>query len=144
VVRRAACDVRVLGLVPSRQRRQLAFRIGTVFGQRSQLWYQLPPRDTFALLGRVYEIDRREHARRVATLSAIFGLDRLAGPPVRQLSRGGGRRGGMAGGAAPRRRRRACCPPRASFSSTSRRSASISPPRPRSAICCGRNRWPRA
>jgi len=40
----------VLGLVPSRERRRLAFQIGTVFGQRSQLWYQLPPRDTFELL----------------------------------------------------------------------------------------------
>src|SRR5262245_6849094 len=39
--------VRVLGLVPCRERHSLAFRIGTVFGQRSQLWYQLPPRDTF-------------------------------------------------------------------------------------------------
>jgi ABC-2 type transport system ATP-binding protein len=81
-------EARVLGFEPARQRRALAYRIGTVFGQRSQLWYQLPPRDTFALLGRVYEIDRREHARRVATLSAIFGLDRLVDTPVRQLSLG--------------------------------------------------------
>jgi ABC-2 type transport system ATP-binding protein len=81
-------EARVLGFEPARERRALAYRIGTVFGQRSQLWYQLPPRDTFALLGRVYEIDRREHARRVETLSAIFGLDRLVDTPVRQLSLG--------------------------------------------------------
>jgi len=56
-----AGEVRVMGLVPSRQRTELAFAIGTVFGQRSQLWYQLPPRDTFELLGRVYEIDARAH-----------------------------------------------------------------------------------
>src|SRR5262245_17230636 len=80
--------VRMLGFVPSRQRRALAYRIGTVFGQRSQLWYQLPARDTFALLGRVYEIDRDEHRRRVEALSAIFGLDRLVNTPVRQLSLG--------------------------------------------------------
>src|SRR5258708_28688555 len=48
-----AGEVHVLGLVPSRERRELAFQIGTVFGQRSQLWYQLPPKDTFELLGRV-------------------------------------------------------------------------------------------
>src|SRR6185295_9458004 len=36
-----AGEVRVLGLEPSRQRHELAFRVGTVFGQRSQLWYQL-------------------------------------------------------------------------------------------------------
>src|SRR5262245_54472945 len=70
-------EVRVLGLTPSRQRRQLAFHIGTVFGQRSQLWYQLPPRDTFQLLGRVYEIDRREHQRRIDALSSLFALGAL-------------------------------------------------------------------
>ncbi len=80
--------VRVLGLEPSTERRALAFRIGTVFGQRSQLWYQLPPRDTFALLGRVYDVDRDRHRRRVETLTALFGLGRLIDTPVRQLSLG--------------------------------------------------------
>jgi ABC-2 type transport system ATP-binding protein len=83
-----AGELRVLGLVPSRQRRQLAFQIGTVFGQRSQLWYQLPPRDTFELLGRVYEIDPREHRRRVETLSSVFALGALVTTPVRHLSLG--------------------------------------------------------
>jgi ABC-2 type transport system ATP-binding protein len=83
-----AGDVRVLGLEPSRQRRELAFRIGTVFGQRSQLWYQLPPRDTFELLGRVYEIERAEHRRRVDVLTSAFGLGPLLDTPVRQLSLG--------------------------------------------------------
>jgi viologen exporter family transport system ATP-binding protein len=80
--------VRVLGLVPSRERRQLAFQIGTVFGQRSQLWYQLPPRDTFELLGRVYEIDRRHHRRRLEALTSVFELGTLVDTPVRQLSLG--------------------------------------------------------
>jgi ABC-2 type transport system ATP-binding protein len=81
-------DVRVLGFVPSRQRRQLAFHVGTVFGQRSQLWYQLPARDTFELLGRVYEIDGREHRRRIATLISAFELGSLVNTPVRHLSLG--------------------------------------------------------
>jgi ABC-2 type transport system ATP-binding protein len=81
-------DVHVLGLVPSRQRRQLAFQIGTVFGQRSQLWYQLPPRDTFELLGRVYDIDPRQHRRRIETLSSLFALGALVTTPVRHLSLG--------------------------------------------------------
>jgi len=81
-------DVRVLGLVPSRQRRQLAFQIGTVFGQRSQLWYQLPPRDTFELLGRIYEIERGEHRRRIAALTSAFALGALVNTPVRHLSLG--------------------------------------------------------
>jgi ABC-2 type transport system ATP-binding protein len=83
-----AGDAHVLGLEPARQRRALAYQIGTVFGQRSQLWYQLPPRDTFTLLGRVYGTDRREHTRRIETLSAIFGLAGLLDTPVRQLSLG--------------------------------------------------------
>ena len=81
-------EARVLGMIPSRQRRQLAFQLGTVFGQRSQLWYQLPPRDTFELLGRVYEIDRDRHRKRIDTLAAIFALEPLLDTPVRQLSLG--------------------------------------------------------
>lgn len=81
-------EVRVLDLVPSRQRRQLAFQIGTVFGQRSQLWYQLPPRDTFELLGRVYELDAQQHRRRVAALTAAFTLGAIVNTPVRHLSLG--------------------------------------------------------
>jgi ABC-2 type transport system ATP-binding protein len=81
-------DVRVLGLVPSKQRTQLAFQIGTVFGQRSQLWYQLPPRDTFALLGSVFEIDARAHRRRIDALVTAFGVAALVDTPVRQLSLG--------------------------------------------------------
>jgi ABC-2 type transport system ATP-binding protein len=88
ILRPDAGDVRVLGLVPSRERRQLAFQIGTVFGQRSQLWYQLPPRDTFELLGRVYEIDRRQHRRRLDMLTSVFELGTLVDTPVRQLSLG--------------------------------------------------------
>ncbi|HVQ41374.1 MAG TPA: ATP-binding cassette domain-containing protein, partial [Vicinamibacterales bacterium] len=83
-----AGHVQVLGLVPSRQRRQLAFLIGTVFGQRSQLWYQLPARDTFELLGRVYEIEPREFRRRIEMLSSAFALGTLVNTPVRHLSLG--------------------------------------------------------
>jgi ABC-2 type transport system ATP-binding protein len=88
ILRPDAGDVRVLGLVPWRQRSDLAFEIGTVFGQRSQLWYQLPPRDTFALLGRVYETDPRDHRRRVDSLSEKFELGALVDTPVRNLSLG--------------------------------------------------------
>jgi ABC-2 type transport system ATP-binding protein len=83
-----AGDVHVLGLVPSRQRHELAFHIGTVFGQRSQLWYQLPPRDTFELLGRVYEVERSEHRRRIDALTSVFELGAYIDTPVRQLSLG--------------------------------------------------------
>ena len=88
ILRPDSGDARVLGLIPSQQRHQLAFQIGTVFGQRSQLWYQLPPRDTFDLLGRVYEVEARVHRQRVEALTAVFELGALVDTPVRQLSLG--------------------------------------------------------
>jgi ABC-2 type transport system ATP-binding protein len=81
-------EARVLGRVPWKQRRHLAFEIGTVFGQRSQLWHHLPPRDTFALLARVYELDPAAHRRRLAELTETFDLGPCLDTPVRQLSLG--------------------------------------------------------
>jgi ABC-2 type transport system ATP-binding protein len=78
----------VLGLVPWRDRQTLAYRIGTVFGQRSQLWYHLPAADTFELLGRVYDRDRAAHRQRLAELVALFELGSELEKPVRELSLG--------------------------------------------------------
>jgi len=81
-------QVRVLGLEPWRDRHRLGFRIGTVFGQRSQLWYHLPAEDTFELLARVYEQDPEVHSRRKRDYVELFGLGDLLSKPVRQLSLG--------------------------------------------------------
>lgn len=78
----------VAGLVPWNDRRRLAHRIGTVFGQRSQLWYHLPASDTFELLGRMYDVPRAEHRRRKAELVEVFGIGEHLHVPVRQLSLG--------------------------------------------------------
>lgn len=78
----------VLGLVPWKDRRQLACQIGSVFGQKSQLWYHLPPADSFELLGAIYEIDRKVLARRTGELVERFGLADLMAVPVRKLSLG--------------------------------------------------------
>jgi ABC-2 type transport system ATP-binding protein len=78
----------VLGLVPWRQRRQLAMRIGTLFGQRSQLWFQLSPRETLALLGRIYRLSRAETATRIAMLADLLDAADLLDRPVRTLSLG--------------------------------------------------------
>jgi len=80
--------LRVLGHDPSRDRRRLAYRIGTVFGQRSQLWYHLPAAETFALLRHVYERDPAEHRRRRDELVELFDVGALVSKPVRQLSLG--------------------------------------------------------
>jgi ABC-2 type transport system ATP-binding protein len=78
----------VLGLVPWRERRQLAMRIGTLFGQRSQLWFQLSPRETLALLGRIYRLSRAETATRIAALAELLDAADLLDRPVRTLSLG--------------------------------------------------------
>jgi ABC-2 type transport system ATP-binding protein len=83
-----AGHVRVLGHEPWRERRALGGRIGTVFGQRSQLWYHLPAADTFDLLARIYDQDPVSQRRRRDEYVELFALAPLLGKPVRQLSLG--------------------------------------------------------
>ncbi|HKF78548.1 MAG TPA: ATP-binding cassette domain-containing protein [Candidatus Dormibacteraeota bacterium] len=78
----------VLGLVPWKQREQLARHVGTVFGQRPQLWYHLPAVDTLRLLAAVYDIDGRTAERRIRELADVFDLGSLLEVPVRKLSLG--------------------------------------------------------
>src|SRR5512142_1010491 len=78
----------VLGFVPWRQRRQLAYQIGTVFGQRPQLWYHLPAIDTFYLFGKIYEMEDRAIRQRIGFLSEAFEIQDLLETPVRKLSLG--------------------------------------------------------
>lgn len=80
--------ISVLGMSPSKERRALAMRIGTVFGQKSQLWLHLPALDSFTLLAAIYEIDDATRKRRVGELSELFGLGELLDTPVRKLSLG--------------------------------------------------------
>lgn len=81
-------DASVLGFVPWKERQKLAFHIGTVFGQRPQLWYHLPAIDTFMLFGKIYELDDRETKKRVDFLSEAFEIQDLLETPVRKLSLG--------------------------------------------------------
>lgn len=81
-------DARVLGFTPWRQRRALAYRIGVVFGQRSQLWAELPARESFALLRRIYDQDAAVFARRLADLADRFALGPFIDQPVQRLSLG--------------------------------------------------------
>jgi ABC-2 type transport system ATP-binding protein len=78
----------VLGLTPWKQREVLAHKMGVVFGQRSQLWYHLPPKDTFELLCHVYELDRRDFRARRDMLIERFGIASFLDTPVRKLSLG--------------------------------------------------------
>lgn len=78
----------VLGMVPWRQRRQLTRRIGTLFGQRSQLWSELSSNETFRMLGAIYGLERRAVERRVTELGELLDAADLYDAPVRSLSLG--------------------------------------------------------
>jgi ABC-2 type transport system ATP-binding protein len=81
-------SVSVLGMSPAKERRRLAMRIGTVFGQKSQLWLHLPTLDSFTMLAAIYEISDAERKKRVAELSDVFELGPFLQTPVRKLSLG--------------------------------------------------------
>ena len=81
-------QTKVLGFVPWQQRRELAYQIGTVFGQRPQLWYHLPAIDTFYLFGKIYELDDQTIRRRIALLAEAFEIEHLLETSVRKLSLG--------------------------------------------------------
>jgi len=81
-------DARVLGFDPWRQRRQLAFHLGSVFGQKSQLWFHLPPLETFYLLSKIYELDRHAYQTRLDELVESFAIASYLKTPVRKLSLG--------------------------------------------------------
>jgi ABC-2 type transport system ATP-binding protein len=85
--------VRVVGLDPQRSRTDLARRIGVVFGQRNQLWWDLPLRDSFELLRYVYRIPASHHAERLEEFVELLDLGSFLDAPVRQLSLGQKMRG---------------------------------------------------
>ncbi len=81
-------NIEVLGMNPSSERKELSYKIGTVFGQKSQLWFHLPPLDSFHLLGNIYEMDKVKLQKRIELLKEIFEIGDLMDIPVRKLSLG--------------------------------------------------------
>ncbi|MGI8614185.1 MAG: ABC transporter ATP-binding protein [Nocardioidaceae bacterium] len=88
--------LRVAGVDPSARRRELALKIGVVFGQRTGLWWDLPLRDSFELLRRIYRVPLQTYERNLATFVALLELEPLLGQPVRTLSLGQRMRGDIA------------------------------------------------
>ena len=86
----------VAGIDPSRNRVELARRIGVVFGQRTTLWWDLPLRDSFDLLRRIYRVAPEQHRRNLADFTELLDLGDLLDTPVRQLSLGQRMRGDIA------------------------------------------------
>jgi ABC-2 type transport system ATP-binding protein len=89
-------EVAVAGLVPYAQRRANARNIGVVFGQRSQLYWDLPLIESFELLRAIYGIPRATYRRNLDEFIAMLDMEEFLRTPVRQLSLGQRMRGDFA------------------------------------------------
>ena len=78
----------VMGLTPYRQRKENTRRIGVVFGQRTQLWWDLPVIDSFELLKHIYEIPQNLYKQNLGFFSEMLQLQPFLSTPVRRLSLG--------------------------------------------------------
>lgn len=81
-------NISVLGMDPTTQRKELAYKIGTVFGQRSQLFPNLPITDSFEFFGVMYDLSKGEIKQRSEELIKLFDLESFKDQPVRKLSLG--------------------------------------------------------
>jgi len=85
---RSSGEVSVLGLDPEKQRIELAFQIGAVFGQKAQLWFHLPALDSYKLFSEMYELDTESYKKRLNFLVEAFEIGKYLKTPVRKLSLG--------------------------------------------------------
>ncbi|MEU4099363.1 ABC transporter ATP-binding protein [Streptomyces tanashiensis] len=88
--------IEVDGTAPWRDREKNAMHIGVVFGQRSQLWWDLPLVDSFTLLGKMYRMSEADYRRRLDGFIDLLDLGPFLDRPVRQLSLGQRMRGDLA------------------------------------------------
>lgn len=78
----------VSGVNPAKQRKKLAYKIGTVFGQKEQLWTHLTPYDNFKFFGAIYDLKDYEIEKRIKELNDTLELNDFINTPVRNLSLG--------------------------------------------------------
>jgi ABC-2 type transport system ATP-binding protein len=88
VLHPTAGEARVLGMVPWRERKRYVGRIGAVFGQKSQLVWDIPPLDAFLMNQAIYGIPEAEFRRTLAELTELLGIGAIARQPTRNLSLG--------------------------------------------------------
>lgn len=81
-------EASVMGINPSLKRKQLSYKIGTVFGQKEQLWMHLTPYDNFKFFGAIYDLKDSEVEERIEELKSVFELEEFINTPVRNLSLG--------------------------------------------------------
>ncbi len=81
-------QISIGGLSPHRDRRKNAMRLGVVFGQRTQLWWDLPAIDTFELLRYIYKIPEKIYRQNMNLFNDLLEINEFMSQPVRQLSLG--------------------------------------------------------
>lgn len=81
-------SIKICGLTPIKDRNKLSFKIGTVFGQRSQLLPNLPLTESMEMFGVMYDMDKESIKKRIKELSDLFELNEFINQPVRKLSLG--------------------------------------------------------
>ena len=81
-------DIKVLGFNPSKERVKLSYEIGSVFGQKEQLWVHLSAYENFKFFGSIYDIKKKDLEERIAELSKIFEIEAFIHQPVKSLSLG--------------------------------------------------------
>jgi len=81
-------DVHVMGYTPWQDRKKYVKHIGAVFGQKSQLWWDLPPVDSFYLAKGIYNIPEKEFEQRLHTMVHLLKIDKVMHRPTRELSLG--------------------------------------------------------
>ena len=81
-------EISVLGHNPSKERIKLSYKIGTVFGQKEQLWVHLSAYENFKFFGAIYDIGKKELAKRIDDLAKIFEIESFMHQPVKSLSLG--------------------------------------------------------
>ena len=81
-------SIEVLGINPTKERKKLAYEVGTVFGQKEQLWMHLTAYDNFKFFGAIYDLSDEETEKRIEELISLFELEEFINTPVRNLSLG--------------------------------------------------------
>lgn len=81
-------SIKVLDINPITNRKKLAYEIGTVFGQKEQLWTHLTPYDNFKFFGAIYDIPKYTVEKKIEELISLFELEEFVNTPVRNLSLG--------------------------------------------------------
>lgn len=81
-------EITVNGIIPYKKRKENGFNIGVVFGQKSQLWWDLPLKDSYEILRRIYKVSRNDFQSRLEYFDQVFGICALLDKQVRVMSLG--------------------------------------------------------